>query len=200
MPSDPLEFAWQIESNRLGAYIASFVFLWCAFILVWLIQRVEGQRLHQLGFTLPVGRDFVAGILFLVIAYPLLGLFAWLLSLAGFAIPELVIKALLPGTTAERVGWVMLSISAGVCEETIFRGYLLTKGEQLLRRRWAAVVLSACAFGIGHVYQGIAGVVLVGVYGLMFTWLRYRTGNLWSCIVAHALQDILAVYFATFNS
>lgn len=196
-PSDPLDFAWQIESNRLGTYGASAIFLWSMFALVWLIQRLDGRRLPQLGFTVPRWRDFTWGIAFLVIAYPILGLFAWTLELLGLAIPEMVIRALLPVTMPEQAAWVGISFTAAVAEETVFRGYLLVRGEEILRSRRLAVVLSALTFGIGHYYQGWGGVVLISAYGLMFTWLRFRTGSLWACIVAHALQDILAVYFAS---
>lgn len=199
-PSDPLEFAWQIESNRLGTYGASAIFLWSMFALVWLVQRLDGRRLPQLGFTVPGWRDFAWGIAFLVIAYPILGVLAWILELMGLAIPELVIRALLPVTSLEQAAWMGISFTAAIAEETVFRGYLLVRGEEILNSRALAVALSALTFGIGHYYQGWGGVWLISAYGLMFTWLRFRTGSLWACIVAHALQDILAVYFASLQA
>lgn len=170
------------------------------FAVVWLIQRLDGRRLPQLGFTVPGWREFVWGIAFLVIGYPILGVLAWILELTGLAIPEMVIRALLPVTAIERMAWVGISITAAVAEETVFRGYLLVRGEEILTSRWLPVSLSALTFGIGHYYQGWGGVVLIAIYGLMFTWLRFRTGSLWPCIVAHALQDILAVYFASLQN
>lgn len=199
-PSDPLEFAWQVESNRLGTYGASAIFLWSMFALVWLIQRIDGRRLPPLGFTVPGWRDFGWGIAFLVIAYPILGVLAWILELVGLSIPEMVIRSLLPVTSNERIAWVGISITAAVAEETVFRGYLLVRGEEILKSLWLAVTLSALTFGIGHYYQGWGGVVLISLYGLMFTWLRFRTGSLWACMIAHALQDVLAVYFADLHT
>ncbi len=199
-PSDPLDFAWQVESNRLGTYGASAILFWSMFAIVWLIQKLDRQRLRDLGFTVPGWRDFAFGIAFLIIVYPILGVLAWLLEALGMAIPEMVIRALLPVTMNERIAWVGISITAAIAEETVFRGYLLVHGQEILKSRWLAVSLSALTFGIGHYYQGWGGVVLIAVYGLMFTWLRFRTQSLWPCIVAHALQDILAVYFASLQN
>lgn len=196
-PADPLDFAWQIESNRIGAYIASAVFLWAMLVVVWLFQRINRQRLATLGFNTPQPRDFLYGVGFLLAAYPLLVLLAWSLEQFGLAIPELVIKALLPVTTTEKTMWIGLSVTAAVCEETVFRGCLLVNGERVLRSRGLAVALSAVAFGIGHYYQDWGGVILITFYGLMFTWLRFRTGSLWACMIAHALQDVISGFLGS---
>lgn len=199
-PSDPLDFVWQIESDRLGAYTASMIFLWAMFGVVWLFQRLDRRGLQDIGFTAPRSRDLLFGVGFLAVAYPLLGLTVSGLEAIGLAIPELVIKALLPVTTVEKVVWIGLSVTAAVCEETVFRGYLLVNGETVLRSRWLAITLAAAAFGIGHYYQGWGGVILITLYGLMFTWLRFRTGSLWACIVAHALQDIISGYLGSLQN
>ena len=181
----------------MGAYTASMIFLWSAFAIIWLIQRIDRQRFHHLGFTIPRPRDFLFAIAFLVGAYPLLGALAWGLDAVGLAIPELVIQALLPVTMIEKIAWGFLSITAAVCEESVFRGYLLVRGEAVVRSRALAIALSAAAFGIGHYYQGWGGVILISAYGLMFTWLRFRTGSLWACIVSHALQDMISGYIGS---
>ncbi len=199
-PADPLDFAWQIESDRLGAYTASMIFLWAMFAVVVVFQLIERRRISELGFGAPRAKDFLYGILFLLAAYPLLASLALGLESIGLAIPEMVIKALLPVTTVERTVWIALSTTAAVCEETVFRGYLLVNGEAILKSRTLAVALSVATFGIGHYYQGWGGVILISFYGLLFTWLRYRTGSLWACIVAHAVQDIISGFLGSLQN
>jgi len=196
-PADPLDFVWQIESDRLGAYTASMIFLWSMFAVIVVFQLIERRRIAELGFTTPRAKDFLYGILFLLGAYPLLAALALGLESIGLAIPEMVIKALLPVTTVERAAWIGLSITAAVCEESVFRGYLLVNGEAVLKSRALAGALSVAAFGIGHYYQGWGGVILISFYGLLFTWLRYRTGSLWACIVAHAVQDVISGFLGS---
>jgi membrane protease YdiL (CAAX protease family) len=78
-----------------------------------------------------------------------------------------------------------LSVTAGICEETIFRGYLR---RQLAWTRSApiGVLLSAALFDAGHVYQGARATVAIGLYGLMFAILAEARRNLRPGIMTHA--------------
>ncbi len=196
-PSDTLDFAWMIEANRIGTYITSALFLWTMFLIVWAILRINRMALSGIGFRRPRWSDIAAGGIFMLVALPILGVLAFTMRQLGIEIPEMVIRALVPGNSIEWCFWVGLSMTAAVSEETIFRGYLLTAGERVLRRRAPAVIIAAIAFGIGHVYQGIAGVILISIYALMLTWLRFRTVGLWAPIIAHTLQNVIAAYLAT---
>jgi uncharacterized protein len=80
-----------------------------------------------------------------------------------------------------------------VSEEIIFRGYLLLRFSHLLRGLGGAAVLSAAIFSIGHGYEGAAGVVTVGVTGLMFALVYLWRRSLVAPIVMHFLLDFLAI-------
>jgi membrane protease YdiL (CAAX protease family) len=72
-------------------------------------------------------------------------------------------SALIPGTTHERLLWAVVAISAGVCEEIVFRGWLLSTLHGGLHLDGTALILiAATLFGLAHSYQGPAGVVLTG--------------------------------------
>ncbi len=106
------------------------------------------------------------------------------------------LRHMLPVSATERRWWLLLSISAGVCEEIFFRGFL----PQFLQGHlgdggWGvgatgAWVLSALAFGICHAYQGLAGVVRTTVGGLMFGMAALLSGSLWLPIALHILIDM----------
>jgi len=105
------------------------------------------------------------------------------------------LRFLLPVTPRERRWWIALSLTAGVCEELSYRGYLLhylhgslAGGPSLsLTLAW---LLSSLAFGLGHLYQGRVGVLRTTVAGLMFGLLALITGNLLLPIILHALVDL----------
>jgi membrane protease YdiL (CAAX protease family) len=99
---------------------------------------------------------------------------------------------LLPRTTPEKIMWVLLSITAGVCEETIFRGYLQRQFEAFSRSALLGIVLSATLFGAGHIYQGPRPALVIGCYGAMFSALAYWRKSIRPGIFAHAWQDSLA--------
>lgn len=99
---------------------------------------------------------------------------------------------LFPHTIAEKIMWVLLSITAGVCEETIFRGYLQRQFEAFTRSALLGIVLSAAVFGAGHIYQGPRPAFVIGCYGAMFSILAYWRRSIRPGIFAHAWQDSLA--------
>lgn len=83
-----------------------------------------------------------------------------------------------------------LSMTAGVVEEIIYRGFLLWYLAQFMPT-WAAVLLSSVAFGLSHSYQGLSGGIRTGLVGLGFAVLYVISGSIWLPIIGHALLDIL---------
>ena len=99
-------------------------------------------------------------------------------------------SALLPVTVGERWQWFAISISAGVCEEIVFRGWLLSVLHTPLGLAGTGlIVVAAACFGIAHAYQGPAGVVLTGIAGVVFCVLYAATGGLLVPMVLHAVVD-----------
>jgi uncharacterized protein len=100
--------------------------------------------------------------------------------------------ALVPVGKAERRTFAGLSVTAGVVEEVVARGLALLWVASVLPGLpvAAAVVLTAVAFGLGHAYQGVAGVVVTGLLGLAFAVLYVASGSLLLPIVLHALVDL----------
>jgi membrane protease YdiL (CAAX protease family) len=100
--------------------------------------------------------------------------------------------ALLPRTTAERRLFTLVGVTAGVCEEWLYRGFLLAVvaavGGGLPMP--VLVAIGALAFGLAHAYQGVAGIVTTGVLGGVMAGLYLGTGSLLLPIVLHALIDL----------
>ena len=102
---------------------------------------------------------------------------------------------LLPSSGEERRWWWLVCITAGVCEEFVYRGFLLHYLHVLpfhLSLTWA-LVLSSMIFGIGHLYQGVGGAVQTAVLGFVFGGLFLITGSLLVPMVVHAVVDLRAL-------
>lgn len=100
-------------------------------------------------------------------------------------------SALIPTTTQERLIWAAVAISAGICEEIVFRGWLLSTLHSALRLDGTALVLVAAAlFGLAHSYQGITGMILTAFAGAIFCALYVATGSLLVPIALHILIDL----------
>jgi CAAX protease family protein len=87
---------------------------------------------------------------------------------------------------------VMIVGLAPIAEESFFRGFLFAG----LRSRWSlvpAAVVSGLIFGLVHAPTGITTVVPLAVLGVALCWLYDRTGSLWPCVIAHAINNGLAL-------
>ncbi|HEX2729856.1 MAG TPA: CPBP family intramembrane glutamic endopeptidase [Rubrobacteraceae bacterium] len=87
---------------------------------------------------------------------------------------------LLPSTREERWVFAALSVTAGICEEILFRGFLLFYLQDFFLGLplAAAVTVSSIVFGMAHLYQGGKGVLGTGVFVLGMALLYVWSGSL----------------------
>jgi membrane protease YdiL (CAAX protease family) len=101
--------------------------------------------------------------------------------------------ALMPRTVAERDGFDLVSITAGICEEVLFRGFITAYLMSLLGTPfWAAAIGSSVLFGLAHMYQGPQGMLKCLGFGLIMALIYGMTGSLWAPMIAHAAMDIIS--------
>jgi membrane protease YdiL (CAAX protease family) len=104
-----------------------------------------------------------------------------------------ILEQLAPASGVEIGCWVLLCCLAGTIEEVVFRGYL-----QQQFTAWAkggviwGVVFSAILFGAAHGYQGTRNMVLLAVFGALFSVLRILRRSLRAGIFAHSWHDLIA--------
>jgi membrane protease YdiL (CAAX protease family) len=87
---------------------------------------------------------------------------------------------------------VMIAGLAPIAEECFFRGFVFAG----LRTRWSlwpAAITSGLIFGLVHAPTGITTVVPLAALGLALCWLYDRTGSLWPCVIAHMINNGLAL-------
>ena len=99
------------------------------------------------------------------------------------------VQKLVPHTSLELGWWVVTSLSAGFCEEFVFRGYLIWAFAPLLGL-WPAAALSLVVFTLAHAYQGSSGMLAVAILGSLFTLGVLILGSLWPVMALHALVDV----------
>lgn len=98
-------------------------------------------------------------------------------------------RILLPQTHLDVFLWVLTSLTAGICEEIIFRGYLQRQFCAWVGTIPAGVVLSAAVFGAVHLYQGGKQAIVVAMYGVLFGILAEMRQSLRPGMIAHAWHD-----------
>lgn len=158
----------------------------------------HGRPLSLLGLGRPGGWGFVVGGLIALLLLTYAGLQVRAVGRSErlrervrerFAATELA--ALVPRDRAEMRRFVAVAFSAGIWEELLFRGFLVA-----WFAHWtgltAAVLAAAAAFGLGHLYQGAAGVAKTTFAGLIAGGLYLLTGSLWIPMILHTAVDLHA--------
>jgi membrane protease YdiL (CAAX protease family) len=102
------------------------------------------------------------------------------------------IDSLLPRDPLEVAVWIALSISAGFCEEAIFRGYLQKQFQALTGSAVFALLLQAVVFGVSHGYQGLRNVITITVFGAVFGALALWRRSLKPGMILHTWTDIFS--------
>ena len=102
------------------------------------------------------------------------------------------VSRLAPYSRAELMAWFVLSLSAGICEEFIFRGYLQLQFARISDRVWVGVIASALIFGFSHGYEGLSGMLLIVAFGALFSIFRLVRGNVRAGMMAHCWHDFLS--------
>ena len=90
--------------------------------------------------------------------------------------------------------WFGLCISAGFCEEVVYRGYLQKQIEALSNSALVAVLAQGLVFGVSHIYQGYKPVIVISVLGIEYGLLAWNRRNLRSAMLSHAWSDMVAGY------
>lgn len=98
---------------------------------------------------------------------------------------------LVPRSGVERALFVLVAVTAGFCEELLYRGWLWRFFHDLTGHLWIAVVLSAVAFGLAHAYQGRAGIISTGIVGLLFSVPVLLANSLVPVQVIHTGLDLM---------
>ena len=99
------------------------------------------------------------------------------------------IADVLPHTRTDVYLFGGVSLTAGFCEEFLFRGYFIWALAPWLGW-WGAAALSVLLFASAHSYQGWNGALRVGIVGTFYTLVVAIFGSLWPAIAFHVLFDL----------
>jgi membrane protease YdiL (CAAX protease family) len=186
---------WPLQQlPSLGAQILlQALYLGLAGFIVWVVVTKERQSLRSIGLRPPTLATLLWGALLWVAGFYVLPLMTT--PLVG----ALGSEGLEPGLTrlASLPVWfrIVLAVTGGAVEETLYRGYAIERLSTLTGKRWLAASISAIAFGLSHIPAwGLGfslGAALPGgiVMTLFYLWRRDLLAN----ILAHSTGLVIAM-------
>jgi membrane protease YdiL (CAAX protease family) len=102
------------------------------------------------------------------------------------------LRSFAPAFGTEMVVFMVVCLTAGTCEELLYRGWLINVLGLATGSAWFGVAFSAAVFGIGHAYQGGKGMLRAGFIGLQLALLFVFVGSLIPGQALHAAADLVA--------
>ena len=183
-------------ADRARLFREVLVLEWVSLAVLATAWYLLGRPAADLGFVPAGGNGFWIGVA-IVAALTVFLIVSWRMSLTMS--PEEKQKQkesfgnlvhFLPQSDRDLRQFIAVSITAGIVEEIIYRGFVFWYLAPLMPI-WAVIAVSSVAFGLGHSYQGVGGMIRVTIIGLAFGALYVLTGSIWLPILAHAILDAL---------
>ena len=181
--------------SRIAAYARTIVSWWLIAATMLFVWGHFGRPFAMLGLRIPFDARWIAGAVLCVLMLAYINGQARAVKRLS---PERIERvraslgrtaAILPRTVAEYRWFLALAVTAGTCEELLYRGYFIATMSPWITLP-GALVAGAVVFGIGHAYQGARGIAKTGLVGLIFGIVYVATGSLLWPILLHVLLDI----------
>jgi CAAX protease family protein len=182
--------------ERLSLYASTIGFQWFAVGVVAWRAWAHGFTASQLGLTVP---DRTRILLAAIVGAATIAALQWLNLRRVGKIPveargpiQVLAERILPQSMVELFPYLALAITAGLCEEFLYRGFAMAVLTHVGLQAWAVVLVSSFLFGLAHSYQGRGGIVMTLLIGVILGISRIAYGSLVPAIFWHSAVDVVA--------
>jgi membrane protease YdiL (CAAX protease family) len=181
--------------TRNGGVVAGSVLLGlpATLLVLWLATRLAGRSFASyLALRWPHRTEIAFGLGAAAALLVALDAIAWL---AGYPLsPDFALDSVRTARDSGLIWLVLLGfcIGAPVAEEFIFRGFVFRGWSATFLGPLGAILLSSALFAVIHLQYDwfyIGGIFLIGV---LFGYLRHRSGSTWLTVMTHAFYNLVA--------
>ena len=192
------------HSSKKDLYYSNGLMLWIGGLLVTTNYIMTSKPLGRLGFDWPKIDTIVIG---LTITLTLVYIADTIASVIQYrkekTKEEKTIEMILPQTWSEYKHFVFLAVSAGICEEIVYRAFLINYLRELLpvgpTNIFFAILIPSLIFALSHMYQGWLNVLKIFTISLLFGNIYVYSESLLIVIVLHILVDLVSGSLLIFN-
>ena len=179
-------------------FLQAFITAILVIVFVTFLLRLSKEKYRDIGFNRKsLLKQVRNGCLFGIIIF----------ILDTFLISPLL-DALLPASSAQGIdmsklfsntGYVFIFLFIGIFKggfsEELWRIFILTRFEKLFGKSGLiiALILSSTIFGIGHLYQGLSGLISISIIGLMYALVYLRKRSALEAVLAHATENTISI-------
>ena len=182
--------------ERLALYASTIAFQWSAVAVVGWRVWARGLSLDELGLVIH-GRWRI--LIAAIVGAATLGSLQWLNLRRVGRTPgksrefiKVLAERILPQSRGELLAYLGLAVTAGVCEEFLYRGFVMAALARAGLAAWGVVLLSSVLFGLAHLYQGRGGLLSTLVIGTVFGTARIAYDGMVPVMLWHFAVDAVA--------
>src|SRR5712692_4241614 len=182
--------------ERLILYASTIAFQWFAVAVVAWRAWAHGFTASQLGLTI---HDRTNVLVASIVGAATIAALQWLnlrrvgrIPVAARRSLQAIAERIVPQSTVELLPYLALAITAGLCEEFLYRGFAMAVFNHVGLQAWAVVLVSSVLFGLAHSYQGRGGIVTTLLIGFILGTSRLAYDSLVPAIFWHSAVDVVA--------
>jgi membrane protease YdiL (CAAX protease family) len=182
--------------ERLVLYASTIAFQWLAVAVVAWRAWVHRYTVDELGLTIPATTRIIVAA---IVGAATIAALQWLnLRRVGRLPPkargrlQAIAERILPQSRMELLPYLALAMTAGLCEEYLYRGFAMAALARAGLGASAVVLVSSALFGMAHLYQGQSGLAGTLVVGTVLGMARIAYHSLVPVMLWHTALDIVA--------
>lgn len=182
--------------NRSQLYRNTSIGHWTLFLMCMALWAGEARLWAALGFALQLDLQFALAAILTALGIAVLLMQSRQVKAAtqeeitGIKRRFGRLAIIMPRNGNELARFYGLSITAGIVEEILWRGFLIWYLSQFMPL-WAAALVSTLGFAMAHAYQGLSHLPQITAVGAAFAGLYLLAGSIWLPIILHAAVDIV---------
>lgn len=184
------------ENDRISYFKYVIYSEWVVTLLILATVYFTSTTFAKIGFVLPTKNSmqflgmftgFLFGIIILLVILMKVPVYQRYLKAQTDPISYLV-----PTGKLDKRYAILSVITAGVCEEIIYRGFLLhfLSNAPFHLEGITLLIIGSVIFGIAHYYQGWKGVILTGIVGFALSRIYFETHSLIFPVILHTIIDL----------
>lgn len=182
--------------ERLVLYASTIAFQWLAVAVVAWRAWIHGYTATELGLTI---HDRARVLVAAIVGAATIAALQWLnlrrvgkLPLKARGRFQAIAERILPQSSVELLPYLALAMTAGLCEEFLYRGFAMAVLTRTGVNIWAVVLVSAALFALAHLYQGRSGFLATLIVGTVLGIARIAYDSLIPVLFWHTALDIVA--------
>lgn len=195
-PEEEISFE---PGDKIKLYHSNALLLIVFALVVITVWRIPGRPMSGLGFSWPVINGLVLQLTGIIVLLYFLDFF---FQYGTKRWRERSLKDrqgavnFIPVDFRELTHFLFLALAAGICEEIIFRGYLMHyflfwAGNTTMGIA-ATAFCSSVLFAFLHGYQGLAGMIKIFIFSLLFAAIFVFSKSLLLVMLIHSVIDIVS--------